>query len=529
LTRTLKGRFHSVKPKIRLTRKIVIVYVQAMNKLAAFRRVEAIALLRDNRSARDVARQIGVAKNTAFSLRRELLNESLCPNGDRHCSYPATCRMTGHCLLPKPKAQKLPKPVELPPRELPLLPSETSITAMTDSEIDECFKALRWPDGMHCPRCKTPEPYWVDREAKAGTYRCRECEYNFSLTSGTPFASRKVSLRLILTFLSLVQWSAGDKKIHRVAQERHVSYKIAYVLTGKAREFLGGKVEGTSVFVGYMSNGRLRPRPAAPRCQIGIPDGKRCCKECGAVKPSERFALKCGIAGEWGLRAAVCKDCVNRRSRIGQKETWAAKKADDAANLIIRSARDLLRQRPRYGGQWHDTGSWWTTQNKHDLVTLVGAGASPRKAADILGRSPTSIAWYARDLLPTLPPEWRALITPKRLVVPATPRLLVYPFLPEMPKVGDTGAELVLAVNKVVPSYLPNDIRADIAQELILDILAGDITLADLSAAAVRKARHAMRTTDFNTLSFEDVPRPDDDRTFLGTNLPPGVMERLEW
>lgn len=68
---------------------------------------------------------------------------------------------------------------------------------MTDAEIETAFRKVRWPttDGAPvCPSCGDLDAY--DCRPKGGPhFRCRECGKDFSITSGTLFASHKMPLR----------------------------------------------------------------------------------------------------------------------------------------------------------------------------------------------------------------------------------------------------------------------------------------------------------------------------------------------
>lgn len=54
-------------------------------------------------------------------------------------------------------------------------------------------------------------------------------------------------------------------------------------------------------------------------------------------------------------------------------------------------------------------------------------------------------------------------------------RNLYYPYLAHDPKNEDDGRALVLLANQVVPEWLPEQIRADVCQDLIVGIMAGDV------------------------------------------------------
>jgi len=73
-----------------------------------------------------------------------------------------------------------------------------TIAAMSDKEVHQTFAELRWGDAemQACPGCGSfRDHYW--RESRQ-QWRCRDCGRDFSVTSGTPFAYHKKSLREIL-------------------------------------------------------------------------------------------------------------------------------------------------------------------------------------------------------------------------------------------------------------------------------------------------------------------------------------------
>jgi hypothetical protein len=54
-------------------------------------------------------------------------------------------------------------------------------------------------------------------------------------------------------------------------------------------------------------------------------------------------------------------------------------------------------------------------------------------------------------------------------------RNLYYPFIAHDPKAPDDGQKIVMLVNEMVPRWLPNGIRADCCQELVVGLLSGDV------------------------------------------------------
>lgn len=109
------------------------------------------------------------------------------------------------------------------------------------------------------------------------------------------------------------------------------------------------------------------------------------------------------------------------------------------------------------------------------LKALVDIDADVEKSADGLGRSPTSIAHRARDTGLKLPRHWRDLISARKLSSPPREQLQ-YPFIT---KVRGDHADL-LAVNDLVPKGLPDQMRADVCQEIMLALWMKEISLEEL-------------------------------------------------
>jgi transposase-like protein len=107
-----------------------------------------------------------------------------------------------------------------------ILPA-ASIIAMSDDEVEEAFLRLLWPttDGSpQCPRCDCQKIYHV---LPRGCYKCSDCLHNFTSTSGTPFSSRKMTLRSYMLAISLFARKANALQ---VSQEMGFQYATAYRL-----------------------------------------------------------------------------------------------------------------------------------------------------------------------------------------------------------------------------------------------------------------------------------------------------------
>jgi hypothetical protein len=77
---------------------------------------------------------------------------------------------------------------------------------MTAQEADSLFAKLRWSenDGAPtCPKCGGTAVYKVRRPNRCMFWRCKADNKEFSLTSGTLFASRKLPVRSYLLAVAI--------------------------------------------------------------------------------------------------------------------------------------------------------------------------------------------------------------------------------------------------------------------------------------------------------------------------------------
>lgn len=129
------------------------------------------------------------------------------------------------------------------------------------------FCVLRWPetDGAPvCPRCGAREAYMI---ATRRTFKCRACHRQFSATSGTIFASRKLAFVDLLGAIALIANAAKGLSALQLSRCIDVSYKTAFVLAHKLREALAAETRdatlaGTVEIDGAYVGGTVRPANA---------------------------------------------------------------------------------------------------------------------------------------------------------------------------------------------------------------------------------------------------------------------------
>jgi transposase-like protein len=126
------------------------------------------------------------------------------------------------------------------------------------------FCEIRWPetDGEAvCPRCDHEKTYNITTRRK---FKCKNCAHQFSVTSGTIFASRKLDFTDLLAAICLFVNGAKGTSALKLSRDLDVQYKTAFVLSHKLREALSdeyddmtlsGKVELDGAYFG----GYIRP------------------------------------------------------------------------------------------------------------------------------------------------------------------------------------------------------------------------------------------------------------------------------
>ncbi len=123
------------------------------------------------------------------------------------------------------------------------------VMRMTDSAAYEAFKAIRWADNggePYCPKCGCVAVYTYEARR---IFKCKGCESQFSVTSGTIFASRKLPIRDILAAIAIFTNGAKGYPALQLSRDLDVQYKTAFVLFHKLREAMAS-VKDTSPLQG---------------------------------------------------------------------------------------------------------------------------------------------------------------------------------------------------------------------------------------------------------------------------------------
>ena len=125
-----------------------------------------------------------------------------------------------------------------------------SIFRMSDDQAHETFTAIRFADNggaPFCPRCQCTAVYTY---AARRIWKCQACQHQFSVTSGTIFASRKLAIRDYLAATAIFVNAVKGISALQLGRDLDVQYKTAFILAHKLREAIAseqmqGQLSGT--------------------------------------------------------------------------------------------------------------------------------------------------------------------------------------------------------------------------------------------------------------------------------------------
>ncbi len=127
------------------------------------------------------------------------------------------------------------------------------------------FCEMRWPETNGeaiCPRCSHDKTYSITTRRK---FKCKNCHHQFSVTSGTIFASRKMAFVDLLAAICIIVNAAKGVSMIQLSRDLDCQYKTAFVLAHKLREAMAQEVQTGEVLEGHVEidgayfGGHVRP------------------------------------------------------------------------------------------------------------------------------------------------------------------------------------------------------------------------------------------------------------------------------
>jgi transposase-like protein len=145
-----------------------------------------------------------------------------------------------------------------------------TVMRLSNDEAETLFAKVRWPETKGEPVCpfRGGLVHYTIRRAKGPLrWRCKACDKEFSISSGTLFASHKMPLQTYLAAIALAMNEVKGKNALALSRDLGTSYKTSFVLMHKIREAIGSEMKGARIggagetveIDGMYTGGHIRP------------------------------------------------------------------------------------------------------------------------------------------------------------------------------------------------------------------------------------------------------------------------------
>jgi transposase-like protein len=239
-----------------------------------------------------------------------------------------------------------------------------AVFRMGEDKAYEAFCQLRWPetDGEAvCPRCGCVETYNITSRRR---FKCVGCHHQFSVTSGTIFASRKLSFTDLLAAIVIFVNGAKGVSALQVSRDLDVQYKTAFVLSHKlreamAREQAGRQLNGVVEIDGAYFGGYSKPENMA------------------ADRKDRR--LKANLTGK--------RQCVViMRERDGRSLPFVVRSEGDAVPIVRDRVGTLATIHADEGSGWDALHAGWETRRINHSIAFMDEGVCTNQAESYFSR-----------------------------------------------------------------------------------------------------------------------------------------------
>lgn len=239
-----------------------------------------------------------------------------------------------------------------------------SVFRMGEDAAYGLFCEMRWPDTDGepvCPRCGCTEAYHISTRRK---FKCVACLHQFSVTSGTIFASRKLSFTDLLAAIAIFVNGAKGISALQASRDLDVQYKTSFVLFHKLREAMARELAGTKL------NGTVEIDGA----YFG-----------GYVKPENRKEDRKDrrlVANRSGKRQCV----VIMRERKGRSLPFVVANEGDAVPFVRDHVGNLATIHADEGSGWDALHAGWDTRRVNHSIAFKDEGACTNQAESYFSR-----------------------------------------------------------------------------------------------------------------------------------------------
>ena len=238
------------------------------------------------------------------------------------------------------------------------------VFTMGEAKAYETFCELRWPENdgeAICPKCGCTETYNITSRRR---FKCVACYHQFSVTSGTIFASRKLSFTDLLAAIVIFVNGAKGVSALQVSRDLDVQYKTAFVLSHKLREAMALEQQNRSLngvveIDGGYFGGYVKPENVK------------------ADRKDRRL-----VANRTGKRQCV----VIMRERGGTSLPFIVRNAGDAVPFVRDHVGTLATIHADEGTGWDALHAGWDTKRVNHSVQFMDKGVCTNQAESFFSR-----------------------------------------------------------------------------------------------------------------------------------------------
>ena len=239
-----------------------------------------------------------------------------------------------------------------------------AVFRMGEDAAYRTFCELRWPETEGeaiCPRCGCIDSYNIVTRRK---FKCVGCHHQFSVTSGTIFASRKLSFTDLLAAIAIFVNGAKGVSALQVSRDLDVQYKTAFVLSHKlreamAREQIGRQLNGVVEIDGGYFGGHVK-------------------SENNKADRKDR-RLKVNTSGK--------RQCVViMRERGGKSLPFVVRTEGDAVPFVRDHVGTLATIHADEGTGWDALHAGWDTHRVNHSVQFMDKGVCTNQAESFFSR-----------------------------------------------------------------------------------------------------------------------------------------------
>ena len=239
-----------------------------------------------------------------------------------------------------------------------------AVFTMGEDKAYDTFRQMRWPetDGEAvCPRCGCVEAYEISTRRR---FKCVGCHHQFSVTSGTIFASRKLSFTDLLAAIVIFVNGAKGVSALQVSRDLDVQYKTAFVLSHKlreamAREQAGRQLNGIVEIDGGYFGGYVKPE--------------------NRKEDRKDRRLKANTSGK--------RQCVViMRERKGRSLPFIVRNEGDAVPFVRDHVGTLATIHADEGTGWDALHAGWDTRRVNHSVAFKDEGVCTNQAESYFSR-----------------------------------------------------------------------------------------------------------------------------------------------